>query len=315
MIRAAILFLLLLVACVGGVSAQGGTAAMKVEPADGFSYPYYLYVPPAMRERSAGSRTLSLLVMPNNSGKLDDDLAVHEADVKRRIQQAEKAFEKLGVAILMPVFPRPKTYWKIYTHALDRDAMLTDRKEYKRFDLQLLAMIENARKALRDQGIKVDEKVLMYGFSAAGMFVDRFAFLHPKSVKAAAVGAPGGWPIAPASSYDGKPLRYPLGVSDLKAVAGRKLDLKALRKVPFFVFMGEKDDNDSLVFTDGYEPEDKELVFPLFGATPIARWEKSKELYKQSGLSAEFKLYPDTPHKVTMAMIEDIQAFFAKHLN
>ena len=31
----------------------------------------------------------------------------------------------LKVAVLMPVFPRPKTDWQIYTHALDRDALMT----------------------------------------------------------------------------------------------------------------------------------------------------------------------------------------------
>jgi hypothetical protein len=155
----------------------------------------------------------------------------------------------------------------------------------------------------------------MYGFSAAGMFVNRFAFLHPEMVKAVAVGSPGGWAIAPVEKYDGKTLRYPIGTGDFKSVAGKKLDQKALRKVAFFVFLGDKDENDSLVFGDGYEEEDKNLVFELFGKTPVERWETSKKLYADNKLQAEFKLYPDTAHKVTPAMIFDIQDFFEKFAN
>lgn len=312
--RAVFFFILIIAALDIAAIAQAPAEAIKVEPANGFSYPYYLYIPAEMRAPSEKGGKFTLLVMPNNSGKIDDDLGVQEADVKRRVAQAQTAFAKLGVSVLMPVFPRPRSDWKIYTHALDRDSMLTDKAEYRRFDLQLIAMIDHARKRFEKNGVKVDRRVLIYGFSAAGMFSDRFAFLHPDRVKAAAVGAPGGWPIAPVADFKDKALRYPLGVADIKAVSGKKVDLKELRKVSFLVFMGDKDDNDSLPFADGYEPEDKELAFSLFGPTPISRWETSKQLYKESGLDAEFKLYPETPHKVTMAMIEDITAFFAKHI-
>jgi hypothetical protein len=129
-------------------------------------------------------------------------------------------------------------------------------------------------------------------------------------VLAAAVGSPGGWPIAPAAKFKEKQLRYPIGTDDIKAVSGNKLDTKALRKVRFFVFLGDKDDNDSVVFGDSYEEEDKNLVFELFGKTPVERWETSKKLYADAKLNAEFKLYPDIAHTITPAIIGDINAFF-----
>ena len=281
----------------------------------GFAYPYYLYIPAAMREETAKNQTFTLLVAPNNTGKIDDDLTVHETDVKRKLMQIGIVFGKLNVPVLIPVFPRPSTDWKIYTHALDRDAMLTDKAEYKRFDLQLAAMIEHARERFKQENLKVEEKVLMYGYSASGMFVNRFAFLHPDKVKAVASGSPGGWAIAPNKKFNGKTLRYPIGTGDFKTVSGKKFDLKALRKVPFFIFLGDKDENDSVVFGDGYEEEDKNLVFELFGKTPVERWEITKKLYGEAKLNAEFKLYPNTAHKVTPEMIGDILVFFGKYLN
>ena len=64
-----------------------------------------------------------------------------------------------------------------------------------------------------------------------------------------------------------------------------------MRKVPLFIFLGDKDDNDSVIFGDSYEEEDKTLIFELFGKTPVERWEISKTLYTQAEMNAEFKLY------------------------
>src|SRR5690606_18702872 len=182
----------------------------------------------------------------------------HEDAVKTQLQKNVGFADRLGVILIEPASARPARDWQIYTHALDRDSMLTDKKEYKRFDLQLIAMIDDARERLRDEKLKVEKRVLMFGFSASGMFVNRFTFLHPTRVKAAAVGSPGGWPIAPAGSYKGKTLRYPIGTSDLKTVAGKKLDIKNLRKVPLLMMLGDKDENDSVVYRDSYEKEDEE---------------------------------------------------------
>jgi dienelactone hydrolase len=291
-----------------------GVTKIEASPEKGFAYPYYLFVPTTLRGDAQPTRPHTILVSPNNTGSINDDMVVHEANVKRRIAQAGFVFGRLNMPVLMPVFPRPKTDWKIYTHALDRDSMLTEKKEYARFDLQLASMIDDARERLASDKITTDTKVFIYGFSAAGMFANRFTFLHPKRVKAAAIGSPGGWPIAPATKFAGKELRYPIGVNDLKAVAGSNLKLNDLRKVRFFIFLGDKDVNDSLVFSDGYEEQDKELVFELFGKTPVERWDISKKLYLDAKLNAEFKLYPDTEHRMTPAIIGDITAFFERSL-
>lgn len=318
-ITSGFLFLLFIV---GGCWAQAAgnnlsAEAVKIEakPNKGFSYPYYLYVPPALRDAKARKEIHTLLVIPNNTGEISDDLSVHEAKVKKNMKNLNLFLaSKLGIAVLMPVFPRPKTDWQIYTHALDRDSMLTDKKDYRRFDLQLVAMIDHAREKLKREKLKMDKRVLITGYSASGMFANRFVFLHPKRIKAAAIGSPGGWAIAPTGSYKEKTLRYPIGTSDFKLVAGESFDVKNARKVPLFIFLGDKDTNDSVVFGDGYDAEDKDLVFEIFGKTPVERWELSKSLYRESQLNATFKLYPDVGHTVTDEMLKDILEFFSKYI-
>jgi dienelactone hydrolase len=295
---------------------SSGIVKIEAKPAGGFAYPYYLYVPQALRAGARkGKGTHAILVIPNNAGKVSDDFSVHEEDVKRKFKRNAEIADQLGTALLTPVFPRPQTDWKIYTHALDRDAMTTGKKELARFDLQLIAMIDDARARHRAEKLKFDKRVLLLGFSASGMFANRFTFLHPKRVRAATIGSPGGWAIAPAASFQEKFLRYPIGVGDFKTIAGEKFDLKNLRKVPMFVFLGDEDDNDSVIFRDSYEKEDEDLIFALFGKTPVERWEISKKLYQDNRLNAEFRLYPKVKHGFTKEMLDDVFAFFSKHKN
>jgi dienelactone hydrolase len=296
-------------------AAKDEIVKIEAEPEKGFAYPYYLYIPSAMREISARGKTRSLLVIPNNTGKINDDLEVHEADVKRKIPQIGAFINgKFKVVILIPVFPRPATEHNIYTHSLDRDVMLTGKKEFSRYDLQLKAMIEHARGKLESEKIQTEKKILMQGYSASGMFVNRFVFLHPELIKAAAIGAPGGWAIAPTGEYNGKTLRFPVGTSDFKEISGRKFDVKKVRKIPIFMILGGKDTNDAVPAGDAYDKEDSDLVIDLFGKTPVERWEISKKVYAENKLNAAFKLYPNATHQLTDEMREDMISFFKNYV-
>ncbi len=316
--RCSIQIFILVVVFAVAISAQdkpvleGGVIRIEARSADGFNYPYYLYIPPSFLEKGAEPGERTILVLPNNTGKNDDDLAVHEENVKRRMEANSRFISGFEVAILSPVFPRPASDWKTYTHALDRDTMLSakaEKKDYARLDLQLLAMITDARERAKGAGVKLEKRVMMLGFSASAMFVNRFTFLHPGHVKAAVVGSPGGWPMVPASSYKDKDLRYPIGASDLKSIGGKGLDLEKLRTVPMFIFLGDQDDNDSVAFGDSYDVEDRELIFSVLGKNPIDRWEAAKEMYGSAGLDAEFKLYPGVGHTITPEIRDDILAF------
>jgi pimeloyl-ACP methyl ester carboxylesterase len=238
---------------------------------------------------------------------------VHDAYVAKEMNNWRRVADRIGVAMLMPVFPRPETDWRIYTHALDRDSLVTAKTQYRRFDLHLIAMIDDARATLKKEKLKFDKRVLVNGFSASGMFTNRFVFLHPDRVKAATIGSPGGWPIAPVEKYQEKTLRYPIGTGDFTFVSGKKLALKTLRKVPLFIFLGDKDENDSVPFGDGYEEEDKNLIFELFGKTPVERWALSESLYKQAGLNAVFKLYTGIAHMTNREINNEIYDFLAKY--
>lgn len=287
---------------------------VEAQPSKGFLYPYYLYVPPELWSMKGKKEQQTFLVLPNNTGKPDDSFAVHDEHARRATEDLRRLGSNLKVALLMPAFPRPQSDWRIYTHALDRDSLLTARKEYKRLDRQLIRMIDNARECLRSDGYRFDKRVLMFGFSASGMFTNRFTFLHPERIKAAAIGSPGGWAIAPTSLWKGKALRYPIGTADFKSVSSKKLNMKRLKRVPLFLFLGNEDANDSVTFRDSYESEDEKLILAMFGKTLVERWAFTEEIYGSNLPGATLKLYPKVGHSLSKAMWDDIKVFFSEQL-
>jgi dienelactone hydrolase len=266
------------------------------DPAKGFRWPYLLVAP-------ATASPTTLLVVPNNTGFLSEDLELLRASASCEVAQHLQMADRLGVALLVPVFPRTAD---VYTHALTRDAIVTKTPALARVDLQLIAMVDHARALL---GASVRPRVLMAGFSASGSFTNRFAVLHPDRVLAAAIGSPGGWPLAPSTEWT-----YPVGISDLQALSGSKLDLAALRKVSLFLFLGDQDTNDAVPYRDSFTAADEALVMQRFGKTPVARWDAAKRLYAQAKLRATFTLYPGVAHQVAPEMAADIEAAFAAAL-
>jgi len=288
---------------------SGDLVRVDAAPANGFYWPYYLYVPPKeLLKRSRGLGFNYILVLPNNSGG-NDSFEIHDKDAKERTERSRRLANELGVIIVRPVFPRSKTEWWYYTHALDRDTMLMTKPDLKRPDVQLIAMVEDARRRLKKDGLNVEQRVLLWGFSASGMFANRFALLHPERVQAVAVGSPGGWPIAPTPTYRGMKLRYPIGTGDLTSVAGKVFDKDGFKRPPMFFYMGDQDTNDSVVFTDGYDPEDKNLIFELFGDLPVKRWAIAEKLYREAGCNCRFKLYPGVEHTQPKDVLQEVMVF------
>lgn len=275
-------------------------------PERGFRWPYLLFVPKEVRARR-------LLVVPNNTGFSAEDPELLRMSGSCEVRRQVALAERLGTPLLVPLFPRPAVAGaeeNLYLHALTRASLLTPTEAVRRVDLQLLAMIDDARAALRGRRIEMDPAVLLWGFSASGSFVNRFAILHPERVTAVACGSPGGWPIAPVRGVEGEELPYPVGVADLQTVVGRPLDAASLKQVAWFFFLGDQDENDAVPYRDSFSKADEDLIFRLFGTKPALRWKSAERLYAKAGLKARFELYRGAAHSVTPEMAKDVAGFF-----
>jgi len=280
---------------------------MPASPTDGYRWPYLLFVPEQIK-------VPCFLVAPNNTGFATDNLELLRASASSYIQGESNLAERLGCPLLVPIFPRPAMgNSNLYLHALSRDSLLTTAEAWKRVDLQLLQMIRTAQVHLENRGLRIDRRILLWGFSAAGDFVNRFAMLHPDRVLAVAGGGIG-WPIAPTVKIENERLRYPIGLADIDAFTGKPFDLGTLRSVAWFLFRGADDTNDPVDYRDCYAESDAELIRRRFGSTPASRWPAAQRLYAEARLPARLVLYPGVGHTWTPAIREDIAQFFEKRL-
>lgn len=274
-------------------------------PERGFQFPYYLFVP-------KGPVAGHMLVEMNNTGTTSDDLDVHDERAERLVRDsyANQMARKLETPLLVPVFPRPREQWQAYTHSLDEDTLKINSGPLARIDLQLIAMIRDAQTLLRRNGIEVCDKVFMHGYSASGVFTNRFAVLHPDVVRAVAAGGVNGIPTFAARQWQGTTLAFPVGIADLKELAGIEFDEPAYKRVSQYIYMGYLDRNDTTLSRDAFCEEHAQLIRSLIGADMGKRWLVSQSIYRELGVPAQCVTYNGSGHEIKPEMIEDVVAFF-----
>jgi hypothetical protein len=287
---------------------------ITANPKQGFNFDYFLFLPKGTHLNDS----TFLMVETNNNGT-NDTMAYHEKGARhcaRRSGVGNFVSRKLKLPFLVPVFPRSATHWQYYTHALDRDALLARDWGIARLDLQLLAMIADARKKLSTFNIVLKKKFFITGFSASGSFANRFAALHPEEIQATASGGINAMAILPLNAIQNKKLNYPLGLNDFKKITGKEANVEAFRKLPMLLYMGESDDNDAVQFDDAYSKKERAMVYKYMGKRSMPdRWKFMKEIYEANKINAEFRTYEKIGHGTDLRINNDLVNFFRYHMN
>lgn len=275
----------------------------------GFHHDYLLFIP----KGTPLHKKIFLLVEPNNTGKISDSAALHKhyaISLASESSVGNNISTELKIPLLVPVFPRPASRPFLYTHALDRDAMLEKTTALKRLDLQLIAMIDDARLVLSSMHIEVDAKIFMSGFSASASFVNRFSFIHPEIIKALAIGGFNGELMLPHNQINQVKLNYPIGTNDFYRLFDKHFDSSAYRQIHQFIYMGKEDDNDAVQFDDAYSNKERKIINQYIGATVQSRYLKCLEFYKAKNIQAEFRNYDHVGHFTTGEMNLEVIRFF-----
>jgi len=288
-----------------------GNDIIEVEPntPKGFNFPCFLFVP----DKADRSRELHLLVETNNTGTSSDDFDVHREKALDLVKRSypNRMARELSVPLLVPVFPRPRTNWQAYTHALDRDTLEISEGKLKRLDMQLIAMIDNSLELLRANGFRMHDKVFMHGFSASAKFCNRFAFLHPERVKAAASGGVNGIPTLPLSRRNGYTLPFPIGIADIETFTGRPFDEQAHRQIPQYIYMGYMDRNDTLPSRDAWNENEANIIREAIAEKMMPdRWEICQTIYREKLPCAQCVTYNSVAHAIKDEMQDDLVKFF-----
>ena len=282
---------------------------IESQEAKGFNFPFYLFIPEGMDK----NKPVHILVETNNSGTTSDDLDVHRVKAFRLAENshATRMASRLGVPLLVPTFPRPRTNWWAYTHALDIDTLEIDEGRLKRIDLQLTAMIKHAQDFLRINGFKINDKVFMHGFSASAKFCNRYSYLHPEMVKAVAAGGVNGLPTLPVKEWNRCELPFPIGIAGIERFIDGPFNEKAFGKVAHYIYMGALDKNDTLPSRDAWREEEADIIKKALAEKMMPdRWELSQKIYSRQKLSAQLVTYDGVGHSIKGQMQDDLIDFF-----
>ena len=153
----------------------------------------------------------------------------------------------------------------------------------------------------------MSEKILVAGFSAGGMWANRYTLLHPEYVKAAAMGQAGGWLAIPISEYNVTTLNWPMGLGDYSSLTGATYTKQEmLKEVPQYVFIGDADT--SSTYYSIFYPSLEEIK--IWGMTDPERLENQSKYLIEAGYNVTFKLYPGIAHSYTAGMLNDVITFF-----
>lgn len=178
---------------------------------------------------------------------------------------------------------------------------------YYRPDLKVNSIISELKNNLTDAGYTPAEKILVAGFSAGGMWANRYTLLHPEKVLAAAMGQAGGWLAMPLSEYNGSLLNWPMGLHNFHNLTGNYYNKTSILKgVPQFIYIGDLDTS-STYCNEGYPYCDN---ITIWGTTDPERIENQYSYLEEHDYNVQFKLYEGYGHTYNYIIKNDILDFF-----
>ena len=281
--------------------AQGGTI-VKGEAVMGTTdgYNWWSYVPLSLQK----TETVYILLEMSYQG-FEDYVALTN-DLKNNVLAWSSIAEDEKYVIVSAGAPRnfTKGYYPqgINEHSLDP---LTP-EFYYRPDLKVNNIISELMNNLTDAGYTPYSKILVAGFSAGGMWSNRYTLLYPERVLAAAMGQVGGWLAMPISEHNGTTLNWPMGIANFYNLTGIDYNKQALLKdVPQYIFIGDLDT--SSTYCEGY-PSCQNIT--IWGDTDPERLEAQSSYLTGNNYSVQFKLYAGIAHSYTTLMKNDLLDFF-----
>lgn len=296
---------------------NGFIIKIPANPDKGFNYAYFIKLP--MTTLLSGKAPYEMLIDVNNTGGTGATEEYFENQVEWSIVGNEVQYlaSRINGVAVMPTFPRPSSAWEYYTHSLDRDSMLVTDEiieqagvgDFTRLDLQLKAIMEDAIKQCNANGLTINGKPMMLGFSASSDFANRYSLMHPTTIKALATSHATTLPI---SEYNGVTLNYPMGIADLKEISGITFNETAYKALPQFWFRGSEDNNDGTQYYDGWDTMGK-TYRKAFGEIITDRKDNQVQIFKNLGYTnMKFTKYPGIGHWYTNEIFDDCVNFYNK---
>jgi hypothetical protein len=291
-LRASLSFLLILLS--GRLASGAGVEKVPANPQKGFSWAYYLSTPNSYKN------PVTLVVEPTDSPLGSDDLVYHETLARTYAVAQGFWAEDIGSPLIVPAIPRTTFgvdlgQFDVNPQMLARELFLNKVPGLERLDLQVIAMIDDAREKLAARGVTVDKKVFMWGASSQATFINRFTLMHPDRVKAASFGSTSFFAL-PVAAWKGSTLNYPWGVADLQSIVGQPFDSATFQKVPLQIFEGDADRNWAQIRGTSNNPQEALLDSLFGGPETFRRMPGFESVFKSVQSSCQFIVFPGMGH-------------------
>ncbi len=144
--------------------------------------------------------------------------------------------------------------------------------------------------------LKIKNQVLVYGFSRGGQLAHRFALFYPNRVGSVVAMSAGSYTLPTEtrkSNLGTSLLPFPFGVGDLDKHLGRSVDWQNLKRVSFWIAVGEK---------DNYVSDVPRAFDPYLGDNRVDRARSFEQSLRASGIDARLVIFPNAGHEVTGEM-------------
>lgn len=290
------------------VEGRSGLYRLLRNPARGYYYDAYVLIPEGWEQKNR-----RLLVTPANTGIFDDRVRVHDEAVRRQIEAGweGRVTQQLGSPTIFPIFPTPATQWWAYVAGLNRGTLEIDGGRLERVDRQLVQMIDDARELVQSvTGTAVRDKVLLTGFSASGMFVNRFAMMYPGIVHAYAAGGTQRIVTLPRETLNRTPLPFPIGTADLPDFTGAPFDAETWREISQFIYWGDQDTADPVESAGSFSGTEPDTIRRAYGSDLDRRWQTVIDVYTSTTPNVQFVTYAGLGHDI---VVEDVVAFLREN--
>lgn len=282
-------------------SAQGGTivkGVYRLSTTDGYNW--WSYVPMSLQKND---RAYILLEMSHP--QIEDYVALTAA-AKNNVIDWHSYAEENKYIIVTAVVPRNFTNG-YYPQGINWKSLNSSTPEfYYRPDLKVNNIIFELIGNLTDAGYTPCNKILVAGFSAGGMWSNRYTLLHPERVLAAAMGQAGGWLAIPLTEHNSSILNWPMGLNNFYNLTGTVYNKhELLKEVPQFIYIGDQDTGST--YFSGY-PSPQNVS--IWGDTDPERLETQSTYLDNNDYTVQFKLYEGIAHSYTIEMKNDLLEFF-----
>jgi|GEM_PF-6440298 len=290
---------------------EPGVQKIEADPDAGFHSPYFLYTPdiPQIKESLNDSRERPLVVTAYPWG-----------DFEERVEGASGPDSgitgRIADAMNCPVLSVPLTLTRGHLGLEPQELTLApeieiDNARRERVDLQLIAMIEDAKSRLDDGTYTIADGIHYDGGSSAAYFIEKIAPLHPEHINAYSFGANGHAFLPFEELTDDIPIHgdpdrttipWPIGTGNLEELTGEQFNKDAWMDIEQFRWIGgddqDPDDPENHVHKR-FRGDDEidQVVEEIFGTLQVDdRFETSSEIYDYLDVPATFRKFEGQPH-------------------